>query len=851
VRTINPQQQAVQAAAVARRGGRSRGWAPARFATMALAALVLLLPLAGPTAAAEGLVMDARAMLQGHARVAAWMGIEVRIRNDGPQVIGELRIAGGAQGRTRFSQPVDLPTGSDKTFRLYAQPPAFGGQIEVALVASSGTVAKKDVKFTIHDQSQLIVGVVAENARGIVRGMDLDAGMSKILPAVVNLTPEDLPERIEAWAPLDRLVWQDVDSARLSQKQLEALRTWVAGGGRLVIVGGTTGPAALSTFPDELLPYRPMTTIEAAPAAIRSLISGLPKGASDVPAMAGDLTRGRSLATSGDRTIAAETPYGGGSVTVIGFDPTVGWLAESGADEQLWRSLLPARTGSTLVISDDSQLVNAVSQLPALALPPIGGLLALLFGYIALIGPVNYLVLRKLDRREWAWITMPALIVVFAAGAYGFGTALRGLDVIVHEVAIVRGAPDATEGTAQVYVGIFSPGRGTYQVEVPGGALLSSTWAGDWMGGADTGLDIVQDEPARLRDLVIGFSSLRAVRAETAAIVPRIQAELRLRDGVLVGFIRNLSDQRLESPAVVLGSSVAVFPDLEPGAEQEISVTIDPGMFGQSLSDRIIGQAYYGDPRRVDPRAQRNLVRRSVIDQLTWDANWGFTGQLPAETPVLLAWGTRDVLDIRVEGQIPRRTGNVLFHIPLRMQVSGQTVFDSDLIRSSVVDVDAESFSRDPYSISLGRGTATLAYRPIQFDGTLRATRLAIGVNFGNGPLPGGPGKPIEPVPMPGEPDPGESEPEESEPEPPCDPNVAGCDPKVFFDGIPEIEIFDRTGDGAWVRLPHLAAGGVYDVASPAKYVDPMTGTVLVRLVNEVQDWTGFMLQVRIEGEVR
>ena len=67
--------------------------------------------------------------------------------------------------------------------------------------------------------------------------------------------------------------------------------------------------------------------------------------------------------------------------------------------------------------------MGAVSNLPSLALPPIGGLLVLLFGYIVLIGPINYLVLRRLDRREWAWVTMPVLIVVFTVGAFGFGVA--------------------------------------------------------------------------------------------------------------------------------------------------------------------------------------------------------------------------------------------------------------------------------------------------------------------------------------------------------------------------------------------------------------------------------------------
>ena len=127
-------------------------------------------------------------------------------------------------------------------------------------------------------------------------------------------------------------------------------------------------------------------------------------------------------------------------------------------------------------------------------------------------------VVRKLDRREWAWITMPVLIAVFAAGAYGFGAALRGLDVIVNEVAIVRGAPDATEGTAQVYLGVFSPSRHTYQLQVPGGALLSAPINGDMFGSQDAGaLDVVQGDPARVRNLAVGFGSLRAVRAESVA----------------------------------------------------------------------------------------------------------------------------------------------------------------------------------------------------------------------------------------------------------------------------------------------------------------------------------------------
>ena len=63
---------------------------------------------------------------------------------------------------------------------------------------------------------------------------------------------------------------------------------------------------------------------------------------------------------------------------------------------------------------------------------------------------------------------------------------------MINEVAIVHGAPDATEATAQVYFGIFSPNRATYRVDVPGGALLASPISGDPFGQATTTLDIIQ-----------------------------------------------------------------------------------------------------------------------------------------------------------------------------------------------------------------------------------------------------------------------------------------------------------------------------------------------------------------------
>lgn len=803
----------------------------AAIAAAAIAALALLGAAVPAVQAVDPPQMTARALLGGHSRLGSWMAIQVQLENAGPPISGELRLAGGAQGRTRFGVAVDLPTGSRKSYVLHVQPPGFGDRIEVALIANGQQIASQKVAFSLHDPNQLLVGILAAAPGRLVNGIQSAGAPNTNVPATVALQPGDLPERVEAWAALDRLIWQDVDSAQLSPAQIAALQAWVAGGGRLVLLGGTAGPAALAAIPDQILPYRPTATVDVPAASLSSLLGVIPPGASTVPALGGPQGPGRPLATTGGRVVAAELSFGNGAVDLIGFDPTVGWIADAKASEALWRGVIPPRTTSgSLTGTDDSQMVQAVSTLPSLALPPIGGLLALLAGYIVLIGPINYLVLRRLDRREWAWLTMPALIVVFAVASYVYGAALRGGDVLVNQVAIIRGAPGTEEGLGQVYVGIFSPTRGTYQVRVPGGALLSSPISNELNLGADQGssLDVLQGDPSRLRDLAVGFGSLRTIRADAALPAPKVTANLRLEDGSLVGTVRNDSQQTLEQVALVLGSDLANLGALAPGREASVHLQVlGSSGFDQSLSDRIVGQAFFGDPSFSGASGQQTLVRHAVLDQLTFDPNLGSTGRLNADGPVLLAWSAAQPISVEIEGQTPRQTGQTLYYVPLPMTVHGRTSFSPGLIRATVVESSTAFFNKGPFDMSFGQGSVTLSYRPIAFSGSLAATRLVLAMNSGPD-LPVG-AQQVDPT--------GPA---------PTDGRTIAASP----DGIPEVDIFDRSA-GIWFRLPHLGSGPAVEVKNPARYVDPATGTVLLRLTNGSTGEVGFQFAVRIEGDIK
>ncbi|MGI8929662.1 MAG: hypothetical protein ACR2H0_09415, partial [Candidatus Limnocylindrales bacterium] len=436
-------------------------------------------PQASPPVNAD-LRISAQPLLGGHVRPGAWTAVNVLVENDGPAVTGELRIRGTQQTQSQYGVEADLPTGARQRFTLYAQTALFGSRVNIDLVSGEQVVATQQVKITSHEAYSPIVAVVAEKPEGLLPAVtDAMVNPNVSTATVIRLALADLPPRVEAWAAIDRLVWQDVDAANLTREQLDALRLWVGAGGRLIILGGATGGGTIRGFNRDgeiLLPFDPAKTIDVPPADLGGILGSLPTTATAVPALSGTLDHGTVLARSGDDVIAAETGYGRGSVTLVGFNPAEPWIAEGSASDVLWHRLLPQTSGpalNPLAVTDDSQIVYALQNLPSIDLPPIEQLFVLLIAYIALIGPINYLILRRLDRREWAWVTIPALVVVFAVGSYGLGATLKGSDVIVNQITVVRAAQGTGRGIGQAYIGIYSPSRRSFDVRIPGGALLS------------------------------------------------------------------------------------------------------------------------------------------------------------------------------------------------------------------------------------------------------------------------------------------------------------------------------------------------------------------------------------------
>src|SRR5215212_660452 len=501
------------------------------------------------------ITLSAEPMLGGVVGPGSWLAVRVDVENQGPSVAGELRLSPSSGQGSTYSIAVELPSSARQQHFLYTQAGVFGARFDVSLIAGGAVLASVRIDTDADAAVERRVYLVSDRPERLSDALgDAIEAKGTTSRKIVSIHADDLPPRPEPWATVDLLVWHDVPSASLDPARMSALQTWLATGGDLVLIAGSLGPPMFSAFPADMLPYDPATTITLQPADVTALLGVLPTGALPIAAVGGPLQRGSVIwsAPAGDSVVGARQQYGQGTVTVLGIDPAIAWLAGSIAEDTIWARAVPtaAAWSDAQLPSDDQFLVNALGQLPAVQLPGGTQLLLLIVAYVAAIGPLNYFVLRRRDRREWAWLTMPVIIAVFGVGSYGIGIAQKGGDVIVNELVIVEGAVGSERGEADVHVGVFSPGRSTYDLRVGEAPLLSGTASG---GGQrpDRPLDVLLGDPATLRGFGVGFGALRAFRAQTAVDTPRLDADFNLVENALAGTLTNSSAIALEDVSIV------------------------------------------------------------------------------------------------------------------------------------------------------------------------------------------------------------------------------------------------------------------------------------------------------------
>ena len=203
--------------------------------------------------------------------------------------------------------------------------------------------------------------------------------------------------------------------------------------------------------------------------------------------------------------------------------------------------------------------------------------------------------------------------------------------------------------------------------------------------------------------------------------------------------------------------------------------------------------------------------------------------------PVILGWQSGPTLDVSV-GSTTEQIGERLYVIRARAVATGPAVFSGGSVQHRIVDADnIEGGEAGDGLLYMGRGTMTVDYRPLSFDGKFTVSSVALELARSTA-TPGTEADPLDALPPDQQPDP--NQPLIGDPEAPDPPS-----------GLPALQLYDRVG-ATWVEFQPLASGRTYSLTDPGRYVDA-AGSLRIRFVlRDFNDYAEFMLGLRLEGSI-
>ncbi len=455
-------------------------------------------------------------------------------------------------------------------------------------------------RLTAVDKNDLLIGLVGHRVFGLSQLPNNSVCQSGGTSGQVYLKqklPRRLPWDWTGYQSLDLLVLYDPDWDLINNHQANAIAQWVGNGGKLLVILGDRRLRADHPIA-KLLPVElgKMKHVSLDAATVNQWGCNAAEGNKVAcrPMKPKPAMRIYNTAVFGTaEALFAAGFVGFGRVGVLAFDPSalkvrrpksasgfwvkrfatlLGSSADraglrtikfeqsgySDSDDYSYETGLAAR-GSNAVLEH----LLSIKELRPLSIWWVIGLLTLL---AVLLGPVDYLVLKRLDRQPMTWLTSAACIALFTAGAYYGVQALRAGEIQLRVVSVIDGIEGNRAAWSTTYAGLFAPDSDDYKLEnlkpnqwwsgvAPVGSYLSSRNTD--FGGRN--IYCLQHDGSNLPySLPINIWSMQCLLCESPAGTLPITATLERTGGKVIVRITNLADCPIKSGYVRFDGNMAM-----------------------------------------------------------------------------------------------------------------------------------------------------------------------------------------------------------------------------------------------------------------------------------------------------
>lgn len=678
-----------------------------------------------------GVTLSARAGLDGYCKDNTWLPVSVTVENQGANAEGfvEVGIVGNGVGNNVYAEAIDLPNGARKQVQLLAFPEGFVSEVAVQYTSGGNELSGDIVRVDCLQEGDRLFGLLAGNPSAYSFLNDLDSNSNEAFLAQLNAS--EFPESPEGLEALDGLVIANFDTGQLNEAQVNAIQQWVTSGGQLVVMGGT-GWQKTAVGLEELMPFTPNGTNQATSfsALERFAPSEDSIEGSSIIATGTPKTSASTLVRQGSQNLVIVDKLGYGEVYYLAFDAAAvnGW--DSGLINLFNTLFTPVGTqpGWRGGFQSWNNADSAAGVFVELGLPSFFLICSLLCMYVVVLGPINLIVLQRLGKREWAWVSVPGLVIFFSLLTMVLGSQIRGGQARLNRVAVVQVQPGAEVARVDGLVGIFSPSRSNYEVALNGG--LAAHPIPSFSGGGDWRIEGAGDE-AILPNVRVDAGGIERFAVQGYVSKPEFGHTLSLSihdTGVLLkGSIQNLSGITLENAVLFYPGNYRELGDFQAGGQETVTINItkndqatyaglstagdepfQPIYFSedemlQALND---GTSYYSD--------REGFLKQNLINALMQNE----TSAIGRGSGIYLAgWATDQVLDVSLKKSF-RAEDRTLYIITLEPEIlteSGNITLYPALFDWYVLDGQDNGYGEvTPYGMYTYRNSYGLEFKLAQ-----------------------------------------------------------------------------------------------------------------------------------------
>jgi hypothetical protein len=472
-----------------------------------------------------------------------WFPVICEVANDGPTFTGVLQLEPSqiSQGQTR-RYVVELPTGTQKRFVV----PVFASSRynlswNARLYDQTGRKRAEQMNVSPRrtiPQEAVLMGALARRVDGVPIFPEVHRNRADWQPVATRIQPELFPDNPLTLDALKALYLNSEKALDLKAPQVNALLAWLGNGGHLIVAIEQPGDLLGTPWLRDLLGFEctGVATVEDKPALHDWLRLGGESltGISDASArlntpgtgaktggflslrtdntfekaplqIATGVRRfGRVVASAGEHPLILSGPRGRGLVTVLTFSPEREPLRAWQNKREFWARLLDispvwlaAQDRPNYGTRSLDGVFGAMVDSKQVRKLPVGWLVALLLVYLAVIGPVDHYVLKRLNRQMLTWITFPAYVILFSGLIYFIGYKLRAGDNEWNEIQVLDLFPNqaTTAIRGRSFGSLYSPANATYGLAMRQNfASLRGDYAGSYGGGQESGKATVNQQ---------------------------------------------------------------------------------------------------------------------------------------------------------------------------------------------------------------------------------------------------------------------------------------------------------------------------------------------------------------------